>query len=347
MKRATFCFFALLAAAMLAAPAAMGQDDETPIQTQDQIDRILYGDSGLGGVIQRLGKVETDLFGRELPGSISERQLGLLNFLRDGTLGQPSMMFKTGIAEWVLLHEVRVDLPLSRRVAELERQLDGTAGEDRPLAMRLERVISLLVPDQVIWQDIRVPANTVFKSSFIDKISPKSANVGDVIRLRLEENLSVEGYLVAPRGSRITAKVDKVKPPRSFGRPSEISFAFDSLEPLGPEKVPVFLGDAAVLASRSDKTVAAAAGTSALGLVLFGPLGLAGGFLVKGDASDIPSGTPLYLETSMMTNVKAYPVPPSLQGLLKRETEEAGVDDVQLPESSEVTQEGGVKDGQN
>ncbi|MDO9508495.1 MAG: hypothetical protein Q7I97_03995 [Thermovirgaceae bacterium] len=341
MRKKSFLFVFLLAFALTAAGAAMGQDAETPVQAQDEMDVILYGELGIGGVIQRLGKVETDLFGRELPGSISERQQGLLNFLRDGTLGQPSMIFKTGVAEWAVLHEVRVDLPLSRRVSEIERQLEGAAGEDRPLAMRLERILSLLVPGQVTWQDIRFPANVVFRTSFIDRISPKTAAAGDIVRLRLEEHLSVEGYLVAPRGSRIIARVDRVKPPRSFGRPSEITFAFDRLEPLGPDLIPVFLGDAAVLAGKSDKTIAAAAGTSALGFILLGPIGLAGGFLVKGDAPEIAPGTPLYLETSALANVKAYLVPPAMQGLLEGKSDEGN--DAQLQDPNGSTQEGGVK----
>lgn len=340
MRKKAILIALLLSVVLTAASAATGQDSDTPVSEQDQIDMILYGEVGIGGVLQRLGKVETDLFGRELPGSISERQRGLLNFLRDGTLGQPSMIFKTGIAEWAMLNEVRVDLPLSRRVSEIERQLEGEPGEERPLAMRLERVLSLLVPGQVTWQDIRVPAELVFKTSFIDTVSPKDAAVGDIVRLKLEEDLSIEGYLVAPRGSRIIARVDKVKKPRSFGRPSEISFAFDRLEPLGPDEIPVFLGNAAILASKSDETIAAAAGTSALGFFLLGPIGLVGGFFVKGDAPKISAGTPLYLETSALANAKAYLVPPALQDLLEKDPDKNK--DAQPQDSTGSVPEGNV-----
>ncbi|MDT8284579.1 MAG: hypothetical protein RQ767_03570, partial [Thermovirgaceae bacterium] len=220
MSKRIFTAVALLVFVLAAAGTAMAQDAETPVQTQDKIDSMLYGEVGVGGVIQRLGKVETDLFGRELPGSISERQLGLVNFMRDGTLGQPSMIFKTGVAEWAVIQEIRVDMPLSRRIAEIERQLEGSAGEERPIAMRLERLLALLFPGQLFWEDISVPANVVLKASFIDGVSPKNAKAGDIVKLRLEDHLSVEGYLVAPIGSRIVAKVDRVRPPRSFGRPS-------------------------------------------------------------------------------------------------------------------------------
>ncbi|MDD5515580.1 MAG: hypothetical protein PHX71_09610, partial [Synergistales bacterium] len=129
---ASIIVFLLLSLAF--AGASWGQDVDTPEQMQDQIDLLIHGEKGAGGIIQRLAKVETDLFGRELPGSISERQMGLLNFVKNGTLGQPSMVFKAGIAEWGITHEVRPDLSLARRIAEMERQLEGEVGEGRPLA---------------------------------------------------------------------------------------------------------------------------------------------------------------------------------------------------------------------
>ena len=334
---ASIIVFLLLSLAF--AGASWGQDVDTPEQMQDQIDLLIHGEKGAGGIIQRLAKVETDLFGRELPGSISERQMGLLNFVKNGTLGQPSMVFKAGIAEWGITHEVRPDLSLARRIAEMERQLEGEVGEGRPLAMRLERLLSLLFPGQIAWQDVNVPANLVFRVTFVDKVTPKSAVAGDIVRLKLEDNLAVGGYLIAPRGSRVIARVDTVKPPRSFGRPSEIKFAFERLEPLGPEAVPVFLGDASALATKSDATMATAMGTSAIGAILLGPLGLAGGLLVRGDAPDVAPGTAIFLETASVTAVKGYPIPPSLLGLLGGGQDVAPAGQVQ--EEFEQVSEGG------
>lgn len=334
---ASIIVFLLLSLAF--AGASWGQDVDTPEQMQDQIDLLIHGEKGAGGIIQRLAKVETDLFGRELPGSISERQMGLLNFVKNGTLGQPSMVFKAGIAEWGITHEVRPDLSLARRIAEMERQLEGEVGEGRPLAMRLERLLSLLFPGQIAWQDVNVPANLVFRVTFVDRVTPKSAVAGDIVRLKLEDNLAVGGYLIAPRGSRVIARVDTVKPPRSFGRPSEIKFAFERLEPLGPEAVPVFLGDASALAAKSDATMATAMGTSAVGAILLGPLGLAGGLLVRGDAPDVAPGTAIFLETASVTAVKGYPIPPSLLGLLGGGQDVAPAGQVQ--EEFEQVSEGG------
>ncbi|MEA3507374.1 MAG: hypothetical protein U9R40_00440 [Synergistota bacterium] len=294
-------------------PVLAQGETSPPLQTQQELEEILYGEASTGGLVPRLERVERDLFGRALPGSLADRQKGLMNFLKNGSKGQPSMLFKTGVAEWVVYNECHPRLSLMDRVADLERQMEGVADEGKPVAMRLERMLSLLLPQSVSWQNIHVPSSHVFKASFIETISPAETAAEDPVLLKMEEDLIIEGYLVAPMGSLVTGKVDSIKPPRSFGRPAEISFAFDAIQPLGPGAIPVFLGEAAVATSKADKTVAAAAGTSALGFVLLGPVGLVGGLFVKGDAKDIPAGTPLYLETSAATETRGYPIPPSLQ----------------------------------
>lgn len=181
----------------------------------------------------------------------------------------------------------------------------------------------------VTWSDVNLPAHTTFRVRFLDTITPKLAKVGDHVRLELDGTLAVDGNLVAASGCLISGHVEEVKPPRSFGRASEVKFAFDHLKPLGPHEVPIILGEEAKKAAETDTAVMAAAGASFFGLVLLGPVGLAGGFLVRGDEKEIPAGTPIYLETSQDMQVKGYPVPEGLKGLLPQpqaETVEASGD---------------------
>ncbi|MFP4482266.1 MAG: hypothetical protein ACLFN0_05650, partial [Thermovirgaceae bacterium] len=289
-----------LAAILVASPvSALAEEAETPpVVSQENIEMALYGRSMSGGLVERLVRVEKELFGRELPGSLTERLSGLENFIVEGSPGQPSMVFKLGVCEWSIGREVYMQKPVNARISELERVLEGAASEEKPLAMRLEQIVSLLFPDQISWTEINLPANRVFLASFLDTVSPATVEKGDEVLLKLEENLVFEGHLVAPAGSLVYAKVESVKQPKSFGRPSEITFAFDYMEPLGPEEIPVFLGDASVTKAKSDKTVAAAIGTSIVGLAALGPVGLVGGLFVRGEAKEVPAGTPIYLETS-------------------------------------------------
>jgi hypothetical protein len=326
------CVALFLAAILMMSPvSALAEEEGTPpVVSQENIEMALYGRSMSGGLIERLVRVEKDLFGRELPGSLTERLNGLENFILQGSPNQPSMVFKLGVCEWSIGHEVYMQKPVSARISELERVLEGAAAEDKPLAMRLEHIVSLLFPDQIGWTEVNLPANRVFKVSFLETVAPAKARKGDEVLLKLEENLIIEGYLVAPAGSLVHATVDSVKQPKSFGRPSEIIFAFDYMEPLGPETIPVFLGDASVTKAENDKTVAAAVGTSLVGLAALGPVGLVGGLFVKGEAKNIPAGTPIYLETANSVTVHAFPVP---AGMLPREEPVAGEEQTdQLPD---------------
>ena len=81
-----------------------------------EIEKIIYGYTVQGGLIERLAKVEEDLFGRSLPGTMAERHAAILNFLDIGTDEQPSMIFKLGIAEWIVDKKIRASDPAARRL---------------------------------------------------------------------------------------------------------------------------------------------------------------------------------------------------------------------------------------
>lgn len=305
-----------------------GGQQETPFQTLGQVETILFGSVQTGGLVSRLGKVEQDLFGRELPGSIAERQQALLDFIQKGSGGQPSFLFKLGVAEWAVTQRAEPLLPASERIRMLEEHLEGSAQQDRPLAMRLERVIQMLLGDGILWEETKVPAGTVMKVELGETLSPKLAKPGDVVQVHLAKDLVVNSCLVAPKGSVVKASVADVKPPRSFGRSSEVKVGFDVLLPLGPTPLPVTIGESAKKAAEGDKAVMAAAGASFLGLVVLGPVGLAGGFFVRGDDRDLPEGTQFYVEAREESRVQAFPVPQGLRGLLKEGEGDAASPDV-------------------
>lgn len=297
--------------------AAAGAEEETPFQLLGRVEQVVYGGPQTGGLIVRLGTVEKDLFGRELPGSIAERQQALLAYIEEGTQEQPSFLFKLGVAEWAVSQKTFPARSAKERIADLERLLEGQAGEDRPLAMRLERLIGLLLAEGIAWEDRDLPPGTLVKVELMEPLSPRTAEKGQSVAMALRDDLVSDGRLVAPRGSIVVGHVADVKPPRSFGRAAEVNLAFDHLLPLGPEKIGLFLGERAKEATKTDNEVLAAAGASFLGLVVLGPVGLATGFLVRGGEKDLAAGTLFYLESTSETTVKAFPVPMGLQGLLQ------------------------------
>jgi hypothetical protein len=314
MKRFAIISCAIFALALAASAAPLyaagdsGDSERLPLQGLEKVESIVYGSPGNGGLLLRLSKVERDLFGMELPGSLTERQTALENFVEKGSSGQPSLIFKAAIAEWVTIKRVNTALPFTERVDSLERTLEGEP-QMGALSARLERLISKLMPNGVSASALSVPANTVMKTKFVNTLTVRNVKKGDAVALEVVEDCVIGGSLVSARGNRLFAEVTKVKMPRSFGRPSEIEVEFRNIEFIDGSVAAVFIGSESKKAMELDSSTIGAAGASVAGAVLLGPVGLAGGFLVRGSDKQIKEGTLVFVETSDALQIMGYQIP--------------------------------------
>ena len=317
--RRTFLVLVCAAALLIGAvPVVSAQDDVSTFHVMSRVEQLVYGGERTGGLIDRLNSVERDMFGRELPGSIAERQTALLTFIEKGTEYQPSLLFKLGVAEWAVERRIDSLAPVVRRVDTLEVQLEGTPQVDRPVTMRLERVLGLLLSEPVTTTEVELPAATIIRASLAHSLSPKTAKKGDPVDLVLHSDLVIKSSLIAPKGSRVTAVVTEVTKPRSFGRPAEVKVGVESLYSIGSQAIPLTFGEESQQAVEAEAAQLAAAGTSVVGALLLGPVGLVGGFLIRGDLKELPAGSVVFSQTVDAVKVGAYPVPLGLQGLLKK-----------------------------
>ena len=290
-------------------------------QMMEQIEKIIYGYVSQGGLIERLNKVEEDLFGRSLPGTIAERHAAILNFVDTGTDEQPSMMFKLGVAEWVVDKKIRASEPAVKRLDDLESNLTGTSRSGNPIVMRVESLLATLIMDPVTAQQVTIPRDTVMKFRFMDELSPATSKAGDFVRLELTNDLIVNQCLVAPAGSLLITEVREVKRPRMFGIPGEVRLSFNELKPLGPQRPPVHVGTAAQNAlkdarktgGRGEGAVLGAGAVSIAGAALLGPVGLVSGVFIRGNSIKIAAGSVTFVQTSGDVTVSGYPIPLSLQ----------------------------------
>jgi hypothetical protein len=304
---AAIFFLALSAFAGLASAADEG-GDRLPLAGLEKVENIVYGSPGTGGLLLRLSKVERDLFGMELPGSLTERQTQLENFVEKGSSGLPSLLFKAAIAEWVTLRRVNTSLPFTERVNILEQTLEGEP-QIGQLSTRLERLISKIVPNGLNAEAVTIPASTVIKSKFVNTLTVRNVSKGDVVALEVVEDCVTGGLLVAARGNRLFAEVTKVRMPRSFGRPSEIEVEFQNVEFVDSSLAHVFIGPESKKAMELDSATIGAAGASVAGAILLGPVGLAGGFLVRGSDKQIKEGTQVFVETMEASSIMGYRIP--------------------------------------
>ncbi|MDR1966305.1 MAG: hypothetical protein LBQ36_06305 [Synergistaceae bacterium] len=309
MKRLLTVICVLSLSAIFACQACAADDLEGETVQQRSLERVesvVYGAPGSGGMLIRLARVERDLFGMELPGTLTERQQALLNFVETGTPTQPSLIFKIGVAEWVTLSKVNPSVSLSDRIANLETTLEGET-QAGALSSRLERILTKLLPSGVTSLSVQIPAGTVFKAAFAKTLTVRTVKVGDIVELNVTEDCITDGTLAVAKGDRVFAEVTKVRLPRSFGRTSEIGVEFREIESLGGELFGVTMGERAKKAMQIDSGTIGAVGTSLVGAILVGPLGLAGGFLVRGNDKQIPEGSLVYVETVSDAGVTGYP----------------------------------------
>ena len=107
--------------------------------------------------------------------------------------------------------------------------------------------------------------------------------------------------MVLPKGSQGSGVITKVSQPKSFGRSGKLDISFDQVFSLDDEPIPTVLGPEA---KEKLKMEAAAVGASAVGALALGPIGLVGGFFVKGKDVEIPAGTELYIQTQSSVTTK-------------------------------------------
>lgn len=306
-------FIALFALAACCAPLFAAEADDSE-KTINQLEMSVYGSTRTGGLVSRLDAVENELYGTKLQGTLAERQSAHMEFVEKGSNEQPSLLFKMSVAEWGLEILNNGALPLVERVPIVEKRLEGEALTDRPIAMRVERVLGMVVADPVSAVPVTLPAGTVVRLQLMQTLKPATSKKGDAVLFRVTHNVVVDGKLVIPAGAPAAATITSVRKPGMFGRPSRIKIAVNAVRALGSEELPLVEGEESKKSTEIEASVAAAAGTSIVGAIALGPVGLAGGLLIRGPARDVPAGSVMYMQTASAQTVYAYPVPESLKG---------------------------------
>jgi uncharacterized membrane protein len=284
------------------------QDVLLPVpESVASLESVIYGAPQAGAITERVSAMERHLWGRELPGTLLEREKGLESGIQ-GLPGVPGLLDRMAIVEWATWTECYPIGCLDARVANAEKAIGGTIREGA-LGQRIELMLGTLVGGAVGMEDASVSAGTLVPAKLTEPLSVKTAKVGDPLKLALADDLKVGNVLVAPKGSIVEAVVSKVLPPRSFGRKAEVSVQPQGLCALGGNVLGVSIP---VKKDEATTENIVAAGTSFAGLVILGPIGLAGGFLVRGNDAVLPAGAVIQMETVTNETLKGWTLPGSL-----------------------------------
>lgn len=304
----------------------------------DRVDQVVYGEVKDGSLLDRISSVDNLIYGKGnmTGGGLDDRvSNAYLDVVNSGNDAAPSISARTNALEYYLTDEVKREA-LADRIGNLEKTVFGkekTGAIDQRSA-ELEKAV---YGDQHFeMKEVLLPKKTVFKIAINDKVSSKTNMVGDEVTFTVREDVKVGNNLVLPKGSQGSGVITKVSQPKSFGRSGKLDISFDQVFSLDDEPIPTVLGPEA---KEKLKMEAAAVGASAVGALALGPIGLVGGFFVKGKDVEIPAGTELYIQTQSSVTTKGLVMESGVPQvtLRKRVSKTASAENREVTEAKEET----------
>lgn len=296
---------AILAAgiSLLCLAPVYAEEPATLTDRIDRVDEVIYGSAQDGSLISRVDNADNLIYGtgNSSASGLDNRITNLYtDVVKSDNDAQPSIATRVNAMEYYLTDEIKSD-SLKTRIGDLETKVYG-AEKKGALDQRLANLEKSVYGDQHYeMKTVELPANTVFKISLNDDVSSKTNQVGDPVTFTVQEDVSVGNVLVLPKGSQGSGVVTKVSRPKSFGRSGALDVSFDQVFSVDDEVIPTVLGPEA---KEKLKMEAAAVGASTIGALALGPIGLVGGFFVKGKDVSLPAGSTLYIETQQTVTTK-------------------------------------------
>lgn len=141
-----------------------------------------------------------------------------------------------------------------------------------------------------------VPKGTEVRLQFAQAVSSKTAKKGDTVKLKVADDVAVNGNTVLKAGTPVTAVITTVKGRAHFGQNGRLQLTLNPVK--GITLAPKTAGKST--GSRPDHA-GLAAGAGAL---VLGPIGLVGGYFVVGKEVNIKVGDPLVTEVTKTVNVR-------------------------------------------
>ena len=296
---------AILAAgiSLLCLAPVFAEEPATLSDRIDRVDEVIYGSAQSGSLISRVDNADNLIYGNgnSSASGLDNRITNLYtDVVKSDDDAQPSIATRVNAMEYYLTDEIKSD-SLKTRIGDLETKVYG-AKKKGAIDQRLANLEKSVYGDQHYeMKTVELPANTVFKISLNDDVSSKTNQVGDPVTFTVQEDVSVGNVLVLPKGAQGSGVVTKVSRPKSFGRSGALDISFDQVFSVDDEVIPTVLGPEA---KEKLKMEAAAVGASTIGALALGPIGLVGGFFVKGKDVSLPAGSTLYIETQEAVTTK-------------------------------------------
>lgn len=286
----------LLVACLLMASVPAGISASiTPVTVLASVEEVLYGAAKTGALLERIDSIEMDIYGSVQDGAVMLRIDRVQQFVETNKQGSGSLKLQLNLAEWGFSGTLRTADPLVQRLSTLETDLLGST-QSGPLVERTRNLMEMIWgTTELDIQGVELSEASLVKIRTLSEVDSGTMEEGDPVRYRVVEDVLVDGRVVIPSGAEAVGRVAEVQSAGRIGRDGRVVIDFESVSALDGTMVPLKVDERA---TEKNHSLEIAAGASMAGILLLGPIGLVGGYFVRGQDIKIPVGTEFYVETA-------------------------------------------------
>lgn len=306
---------------------------ETVLEKTDALENTIYGSTQVGALVDRVQQIGQTVYGRSSTGTLNAQVDSLYDSIEGNVRGKVSVTQQLAMLEWTYQNKVGSG-SLVARVEQLERSVSGRIGTGS-LESRIQTLGKTIngAPLKVTTQIGSVANTEVFAVTLNTPINTATSKVGDAFSFTVADDIMDGNVLLVPAGTVGEGHISELKKASSFGRNGKLDLIFDKVPALDGTDFTAIQGEEAKAKTKQELK---AAGASVAGAVLLGPVGLVGGFFVKGKNIDLPEGSTIYVQPQEVVTVQGVVVGGDGQAHTASETiTQDTYDDYNLGDASE------------
>ena len=296
---------AALAVSLLLTGSAFAAAPTTVLEKADAAETAVYGSVQVGALVDRVNQLDQTVYGEQRTGNLNDKVDELYQSISGVDTGHISVSREVSMLEWVYQHKVTTG-SLLERIDRLERSVSGHVSTGS-LTSRIHALkVIVMGSDMKLTPQVgTIPSTDVFKVTLDTPISTKTDEVGKEFDFTVAEDIKDGDVLLVPAGTVGHGHISELKKASSFGRNGKLDLTFDTVPTLDGSSFTAIQGEEA---KEKTKETLQAAGASVAGAVLLGPVGLVGGFFVKGKNIELPVASEIYVQPQTTVTVQGIVV---------------------------------------
>lgn len=286
----------LVIVGILAAPFTVAaQSTTSPLAILNDLERVLYGEAQNGALLSRVEEIELEIFGSVQSGPVMTRIDRIDEYL-SGDIQGTGLKLQLNLVEWGFLEQLTANEPLMRRLERIELEFIGEP-QPGPIVERLEQLMLFIWgTTKLDMEPVKIPASTLVEIQLLTTVDSAVNKVGDQVKYKVASDVIIDGRIVIPKGAQGIGRVTEVVSAGNLGKNGRIVIDFGSIQSFDGRNIRLAISEKAL---EQNTRLELAAGASMAGVLLLGPIGLVGGYFVKGQDVKIQAGSKFFVETEL------------------------------------------------